>query len=213
MSKSNEYGYVPTSPAQSRESNTGIFEVNDIVDLLNSEQWKLQDDLVLIETKNITTSTAFIDFTDLGSYNTHLLSLSDEAKATATKDFLCIRVGTDGTFKTSRYSSSFRYGGTNNSFGDDRSQAETSFNRMLQNTDNTGNANGIVWLYNIVNNETTVAHGLSFGTETGSSSTSYFHYGGWEQNEKTTHNQIRLFVEDGVTNFGSLNASLYGLQV
>ncbi len=179
MSKSNEYGYVPTSPTQSNNNNTGVFEVNDIVDLLALDEWTLQDSLVLIETKNITSSTAFIDFTNLGTYNTHLLSLNDEAKASTTKDFLCIRVGTDGTFKTSRYSSSFRYGGTNNSFGDDRSQSETSFNRLLQNVDNTGNANGIFWLYNIVNNETTVAHGISIGTETGSSSTIYFHFVGW----------------------------------
>jgi len=30
MSKSNEYGYVPSSPTQARGSNTGIFEVNDV---------------------------------------------------------------------------------------------------------------------------------------------------------------------------------------
>ena len=166
--------------------------------------------LRLIETKNITSSTASIDFTNLGNYKTHMITLSDEAKATATQDFLCIRVGTDGTFKTSRYSSSFRYAGTSNTVGDDRSQSETSFNRLLQNTDNTGNGNGVFWLTNVTVAETTTMQGISFGTETGSSSLTYTHFGGWEQNEEVAYNQIRIFVEDGVTNFGSLNASLYG---
>ena len=39
VDKSNEYGYIPSSPRQARGSNTGIFGVNDIVDLLNAEQW------------------------------------------------------------------------------------------------------------------------------------------------------------------------------
>ena len=103
MSKSNEYGYVPLAPTQTPGSNSGVFEVNDIVDLLAVNKWSLQDSLQLIETKNITSSTAYVDFTDLGTYNTHMLSLSDEQKASTTNNFLCIRVGTDGTFKTSRY--------------------------------------------------------------------------------------------------------------
>jgi len=40
--KSNEYGYIGASPTQSSSANTGIFEVNDVTDLLNSNQYKLQ---------------------------------------------------------------------------------------------------------------------------------------------------------------------------
>ena len=39
VDKSNEYGYVPESPTQARGSNTGIFEVNDVTDLLLAQQW------------------------------------------------------------------------------------------------------------------------------------------------------------------------------
>ena len=42
VDKSNEYGYVPSSPTQAGGSNTGVFEVNDIVDLINAGQWSLQ---------------------------------------------------------------------------------------------------------------------------------------------------------------------------
>ena len=42
VDKSNEYGYIGASPTQSSSANTGIFEVNDVVDLLNGSQFKLQ---------------------------------------------------------------------------------------------------------------------------------------------------------------------------
>lgn len=42
VDKSNEYGYIGASPTQSSSANTGIFEVNDVTDLLNSNQYKLQ---------------------------------------------------------------------------------------------------------------------------------------------------------------------------
>ena len=40
--KSNEYGYVGASPTQASGSNTGVFEVNDVTDLLNNNKWTLQ---------------------------------------------------------------------------------------------------------------------------------------------------------------------------
>ena len=42
MSKSNEYGFIPQSPTQAG-SNTGIFESNDILDLLANNKWTLQE--------------------------------------------------------------------------------------------------------------------------------------------------------------------------
>jgi len=42
VDKSNEYGYIGASPTQSSSANTGIFEANDVVDLLNTGQYKLQ---------------------------------------------------------------------------------------------------------------------------------------------------------------------------
>jgi hypothetical protein len=66
MSKSNEYGYVPQSPTQSSGNNTGVFEVNDILNLLNAGQWTLQKTgLVHISTQVATGSTNYVDFTNI----------------------------------------------------------------------------------------------------------------------------------------------------
>ena len=42
MSKSNEYGYIQDGPTQSSTSNSGVFEVNDVIDLLNQGKYALQ---------------------------------------------------------------------------------------------------------------------------------------------------------------------------
>ena len=39
MSKSNEYGYIQDGPTQASGSNSGVFEVNDVTDLLNQSKW------------------------------------------------------------------------------------------------------------------------------------------------------------------------------
>ena len=39
VDKSNEYGYVSGGPTQADGSNTGVFEVNDIVSLMAESKW------------------------------------------------------------------------------------------------------------------------------------------------------------------------------
>jgi len=78
MSKSNEYGYIPESPTQARGSNTGIFEVNDVTDLLLAEQWSGDfGKLELIETQTAS-SDSFVDFTSIqeSTYNVHFMTLN-----------------------------------------------------------------------------------------------------------------------------------------
>tara|TARA_S200002703_G_C3786434_1_gene242505 strand:- start:1230 stop:1874 length:645 start_codon:yes stop_codon:yes gene_type:complete len=63
--KSNEYGFVPSSPTQADGANTGIFEVNDVVDLITSGQWYsgfVADDLNLIYTYTFTGAESTVDF-------------------------------------------------------------------------------------------------------------------------------------------------------
>lgn len=209
MSKSNDYGYIPEAPTQSRAGNTGIFEVNDVVELLQAGQYRLQDSLELIETQVISTATATVDFENLGTYKTHYLVLSDNQNDA--NDLVSIRFGSGGTFKTSRYSSSFRYGGSNSLEGDDRSQTETAINRVLQHSYSGGVSNGYFYIYHAVSATETNVTGQSFGRNTTPSTTSYFHWGGWEQNEAVAYDTIRLFCEGG-NNITRLKASLYGIK-
>jgi|DEB0MinimDraft_10_1074344.scaffolds.fasta_scaffold04284_6 hypothetical protein len=72
VDKSNEYGYVPSSPTQAKGANTGIFEVNDVTDLLLAGQWITQtepDNLNLIYEYTFTGSESAVTIlsTDIDS--------------------------------------------------------------------------------------------------------------------------------------------------
>ena len=65
MSKTNEFGYIPNSPTQSDGSNTGIFEVNDVLQLITAGQWYsgfVADELNRIYTYTFTGSESTVDF-------------------------------------------------------------------------------------------------------------------------------------------------------
>lgn len=96
MSKSNEYGYIPESPTQTGGSNTGVFEVNDVTDLLLAGQWTLQKTgLVHISTQVATGSTNYVDFTNIenDTYTQQLFIFS--GGGTSNGQHLDIRLSTD----------------------------------------------------------------------------------------------------------------------
>lgn len=86
VDKSNEYGYVPESPTQARGSNTGIFEVNDVTDLLIAKQWSGNfDALELIQTQNYSTDVSAIDFTSINEteYDVHMMTVNNLTAASS----------------------------------------------------------------------------------------------------------------------------------
>lgn len=120
-SKSNEYGFIPSSPTQAAGSNTGIFEVNDIIDLLAAGQWSLQDagKLELIETKSL--SGTYMDFDDLGSgYNTHLF-IFNNVSINDNRDFnLRVKVGGVEQSGVADYARAFQLCRSDGTFSEDR---------------------------------------------------------------------------------------------
>lgn len=79
--KSNEYGYVPQSPAQLDADNTGIFEANDVISLLADNKWSTSSQLVEIETKTIYSGYAgqTIEFDNIREdvFENHLLWINN----------------------------------------------------------------------------------------------------------------------------------------
>ncbi len=77
VDKSNEYGYIPSSPTQARGSNTGIFGVNDIVDLLNAEQWSgdFGSYKLITEASFSASSSVQITTLDESLYDVHFFTL------------------------------------------------------------------------------------------------------------------------------------------
>jgi len=71
-----KYGYKGAEPTQAIGSNTGVFEVNDVVDLLNANQWSKdlgQLELILTQTATADTQLIFSSIQE-SSYDTHFLT-------------------------------------------------------------------------------------------------------------------------------------------
>jgi len=129
VDKSNEYGYVPSSPTQADGSNTGIFEVNDIVDLMSLNQWSLQDfgKLELIQTQTVS-SVAAIDFTSIqeSTYNIHFMTFNINHSSSANGGFQFYESGSLRTAADYQYAQ--HYGGVTGSFS---SQQSTAISRIV----------------------------------------------------------------------------------
>jgi hypothetical protein len=71
-----EYGYIPEAPEQSFGNNKGIFTPKDIYDLTRADKYTNYGQLELIETQTVSTVST-VDFTNLGNYNVHFLTVND----------------------------------------------------------------------------------------------------------------------------------------
>ena len=155
VDKSNEYGFVPSSPTQARGSNTGIFEVNDVVDLLVAEQWSGDfGQLELIETQTAS-SDAYLDFTSLGNYNVHFLTVNNY-QANTDNTILTIKLFESGVLETaSVYHVAIQGGRHDGTFTPYQSTASpngiVNIGSGIDNGPNSS-ANGYCYLYNLIDN-------------------------------------------------------------
>lgn len=153
MSKSNEYGYIPESPTQAIGNNTGVFEVNDIVDLLNAGQWTLQDSLVLIETIEASGDTE-VYFSDIQEdvYGVHILTVNEQRCSTGTNVTAKVRLWENGVKNTTSGDYRFTF---NNIRSDNTYTFSTGTQSHLYITTSQGVANseystaGYMYLFNL----------------------------------------------------------------
>ena len=150
VDKSNEYGFVPSSPTQARGSNTGIFEVNDVTDLLLAEQWSGDfGKLELIETQTTSNGTTAVNFTSLGDYNVHFM-VWDSLSATSSETNTCWRLSNNGG--SSYISSGYQYAGMFQRPVNPLEEKSTStgFMGYANNLSSLSTGNGYVYFYNLL---------------------------------------------------------------
>ena len=206
-----EYGYIPEAPEQSFGNNKGIFNPKDIYDLTRADKWTSVGNLELIETQVLndpTYSTLAVEFNNLGNYNLHLLTWTNNKNNGYYPMGLQMKAG--GSYKTGN---SYRYAmqqfSDNGTFTEDRDSSHTSC--RLGVSAYQGN-NGFAYVHNAIDSSkatfvtahTVQARGNLLGLN-GMFGTSYY----------ATANEVQgvRFVYDGVINamggFGIF--SLYGV--
>ena len=149
---SNEFGYIPESPAQSFGNNKGIFTPTDIYDLTRADKYTNYGQLELIETVVADDTVTSYDFDNLGDYNVHFFTANDITSDNTTSQNLDIRVKVSGTAQTSGYK--FAQQNTSTKSGGFSESKSTSFGQFiwLPNVDfeTNGTANGYAYIYNAI---------------------------------------------------------------
>jgi len=162
--------------------------------------------LELIETQTASTSSS-LDFTDLGSYNVHFMTLNNFQADTAAQAGVDGRLSNNGGssyISTSNYERAwFRINtaGTTTEVNGTR----TSFDSFFAIDSDYRSSQGYIYFYNLLDSSK-----YSFVTfHSWNSVTDWTYFGSFVLSVAETHNAIRIFPD--VNNFLTGTASLYGI--
>ncbi len=209
--KSNVYGYIGASPTQEYGVNAGIFEANDVLDLVTTGQFASPGQLEFIETKT-GSGVSSIDFETLGTYDVHLLTINDMQIATDGQP-LNLRFSDDGgtSYETSNYEWAAETGQHNGTFNEYKSTSATSIEIVRFNGNQTNEkANAYIYLYNL-NDSSKYSYSNSHATATLEYTARYgFQFGGGVYKATSTINAFRLLAGSG--NITATSISLYGVK-
>ena len=201
--------YLGTQPNNVKK-NTGLYTPSEILQLEKDGHWG--GSLELIEEQVITSSTSAIDFTNLGNYDVHFLSISGLTSLINNRA-LIIQLSNDGgsSFITSGYQYAHQVMKANGSFTEEKSTSGGQL-VILQGIGNNANeiSNSYCYLYNLSNSSK-----YSFATQhTGglkSATEPEFRFGGGVLPTAEIHNAIRI-RENITTDFDNATAKLYGVK-
>jgi hypothetical protein len=212
-----KYGYKGAEPTQSFGNNTGVFNPNDINNLIADNKWTSFGQLELIETQTVS-GVASVEFTNLKTdiYNVHFMTMSDYVPTTYGK-IIKVQLAESGTYETaSVYQFAEQYNGLSAgsaSFGETKSTGTNSFNCFAQQTTTNGTNdswNGYCYLYNLGDSSK-----YSFSTYQTSStfvnSVQYYSvFGSSVLPQASQVDKIKIFSASG--NITNASISLYGIR-
>jgi hypothetical protein len=119
-----KYGYKGAEPTQSFGNNTGVFDSNDINNLIADNKWTSFGQLELIETQTVSSATAYVDFTNLGNYNVHFMTVNN-FKTPAGDSHMGFRLIENGVVESSAvYQYARQLGQSDGTFSEPRSTGQ-----------------------------------------------------------------------------------------
>ena len=192
-------------------ANSVIFSPNDIVGLMDYQQWKRVGDLELIETQIINTATARINFQSLGDYDVHFMTANDMHNESDNRrigvKFFESGVLEEGTV----YDVASQFGNAAGTF----IEVQGSGYRSLRWGDNFGSntnetMNGYMYFYNLKDSTkySFVTHHAASQSE---SNASCFEFGSGVMKQASLVDGISIEIDSG-HNLLSGTLSLYGIR-
>ena len=209
VDKSNEYGYVPSSPTQARGANTGIFEVNDIVDLLAAQQWSgTFGNLELIQTITPAVHDTEADFDTIyeSTYDTHFLTVCNLGNVNGQSE-MWIRFKEGGVLNSGT-NYAYNYELLNQTNNTPVGSNATTYIRTIIRNETGSNGYGVVWLYGLGNSSSysvaTVHSGLGAQGHGGQGGGTFY--------VKSAVNGIRITPGNNYAFNAETVLSLYGIN-
>jgi len=206
-----EYGYIPEAPEQSFGNNKGIFTPKDIYDLTRADKYTNYGQLELIETQTVS-SVANVEFTNLGNYNVHFLTVND-LKVVNDNNWLQVRFFESGVLETaSVYQWGNQVGVSTGTFYESRTTGNAYLQFMTganigNSTNESGNA--YCYFYNLTDSSK-----YSFMTHqcvtTNPSTDTNMNFGSGVMPQASEVSGIQLVLAGG--NIDSATISLYGIR-
>ena len=203
-----EYGYIPEAPEQSFGNNKGIFNPKDIYDLTRADKYTNYGQLQLIETQTASTSSA-LDFTNLGNYNVHFMTLNNFQADTNTSASVLGRLSNDNGatyISSTNYDRAWFRLNTSGTKTEVFNTNKTSFDSFFAVDNDYRSSQGYIYFYNLL--DSTKYSFVSFHSWNSVSDWTYF--GGYLLDSIGEHNAIRIFPS--ANNLLTGTASLYGLE-
>jgi hypothetical protein len=215
MSKSNKYGYSGVDiPTQAFQANVGKFDPAEINELVQEDKWTQYGQLELIETQSVT-SAQNVDFTSLGDYDVHLLTVNDHTFPAGSQDY-GIRLYENGVLETANeYEYAYQQNGVTGGVYENKS---TGANHIR--IDNTGSEqwvqNWYCYFYNLLDSSKysyvtfqQVPKRLTSGGSYNSAGT-YAMFGSGVMKQASAVDGIRVYDSSQTASAGTL--SLYGIR-
>ena len=204
-----EYGYIPEAPEQSWGSNKGIFTPNDIYNLDLAGKFSTVGSLEFIQSQTASTTSA-LNFTSLGDYNVHFMTLSNFQCDTATTRYAYGRLSNDGGSSWisggSTYKRAFYRVNTSGTTGDIYSTTGTKMDSFFAIDSDYPSSQAVVYFYNLTDGSS-----YSFVSFHSVNSVSYWTYfGGFVVPTAEIHNAISIYAD--ADNFLTGTATLYGIR-
>jgi hypothetical protein len=205
-----KYGYKGAEPTQSFGNNTGVFDPNDINNLIADNKWTTFGQLELIETQTVSGSPTSLDFTSIkeNEYNVMFLTINNLVHSGSTSN-IGLRFYESGVLETaSVYQYAQQRGTTGGTFSDtDRSTGMSSIliSPYSMNA-GAGNYNMYCYFYNLGDSSKysfTSYHSFVEATSTG------FGFGSGVLPQTSVVDGIQIYTY--VRTLTSGTASLYGI--
>jgi len=205
-----KYGYKGAEPTQSFGNNTGVFDSNDINNLIADNKWTTFGQLELIETQTYSSPVSYIDFTTLGDYNVHFLTYQDVMPDTNNIQPMQLQFFESGVLETGsvyQYAQQYNYIGGSAEL---KSTADTIIN-LAYNINNTSpsSANGYCYMYNLTDSSkySFITHHTIRSTQTTFAGAIF---GSGVMTQASTVDGFRLKMSSN--NYASFDISLYGIR-